>query len=67
LLARHLAAHRTRLTEESRARPLETAQPAQPPKLSPKEAHQSQAHLVDQQWRGRRACDQAEADQTTGL
>jgi DNA-binding transcriptional regulator YiaG len=43
LLARHLAAHRTRLTEESRARPLETAQAGQPPKLSPKEAHRSQA------------------------
>ena len=43
LLARHLAAHRTRLTQESRARPLSTAQAGQPPKLSPKEAHQSQA------------------------
>jgi len=43
LLARHLAAHRTHLTEESRATPLETAQAGQPPKLSPKEAHQSQA------------------------
>src|SRR5438874_695962 len=35
LLARHLAAHRTRLTAESRASPLETAQPGQPPRLSP--------------------------------
>ena len=43
LLARHLAAHRTRLTEESRARPLETAQPGQPPKLSPKAAELRQA------------------------
>ena len=33
VLARHLAAHRTRLTEELRARPLETAQPRQSPKL----------------------------------
>ncbi len=43
LLARHLAAHRTRLTQESRATPLSTAQPVQPPKLSPKEAQLSQA------------------------
>jgi hypothetical protein len=43
LLARHLAAHRTRLTEESSATPLSTAQPGQPPKLSPKEAQQKQA------------------------
>lgn len=43
VLARHLAAHRTRLTEESRATPLETAQPRQPPKGSPKAAARSQA------------------------
>jgi transposase len=43
LLARHLAAHRTRLAEESSATPLSTAQPVQPPKLSPKEAKRSQA------------------------
>jgi transposase len=33
VLARHLAAHRTRLTEEVGARPLETAHPRQSPKL----------------------------------
>src|SRR5216684_9059806 len=38
VLARHLAAHRTRLTEEVEARPLETAQPRPSPKLSPKAA-----------------------------
>src|SRR5947209_17029674 len=43
LLARHLAAHRSSLTQESRATPLSTAQPVQPPKLSPKEAQRSQA------------------------
>ncbi len=43
VLARHLAAHRTRLTEELGARPLETAQPRQSPKLSPKAAQQKQA------------------------
>ena len=43
LLARHLAAHRSSLTQESSATPLSSAQPAQPPKLSPKEAQQKQA------------------------
>jgi transposase len=43
LLARHLAVHRTCQAEESRATPLETAPPRQPPKLSPKEAELSQA------------------------
>ena len=43
VLARHLAAHRTHLTEELRATPLETAQPRQPPKGSPKAAARSQA------------------------
>jgi len=43
LLARHLAAHRTRLTGESKATPLSPAQLGQPPKLSPKEAELSQA------------------------
>src|SRR6266699_3307799 len=43
VLARHLAAHRTRLTEELGARPLETAPPRQSPKLSPKAAQQKQA------------------------
>jgi transposase len=43
VLARHLAAHRTQLTEQIRARPLETAQPKQSPKLSPKATQQSQA------------------------
>lgn len=43
LLVRYLAAHRTRQTEESRATPLETIHDIQPPKLSPKEAQQSQA------------------------
>ncbi len=37
LLARHLAAHRTRQTQEVRATPLSTAHGIQPPKLSPKE------------------------------
>jgi Transposase len=36
VLARHLAAHRTLLTEKLSARPLETAQPRQSPKLGPK-------------------------------
>jgi transposase len=40
---RHLAAYRTHLTEKPSVRPLETAQPEQPPKLSPKAAQQSQA------------------------
>ncbi|MEO6888527.1 MAG: ISL3 family transposase, partial [Ktedonobacteraceae bacterium] len=43
VLARHLAAHRTRLTEEVRARPLETTQPRQLPKLSLKATELSQA------------------------
>jgi transposase len=43
VLARHLAAHRTRLTQELGARPLETAPPRQSPKLSPKAAQQKQA------------------------
>jgi transposase len=43
VLARHLAAHRTRPTEESRATPLSTAHGIQPAKLSPKEAQQKQA------------------------
>ncbi len=43
LLARHLAVYRTHQTEESRATSLETAQPRQPPKVSPKAAALSQA------------------------
>jgi hypothetical protein len=43
LLARHLAVYRTHQAEESRATPLETAQPRQPPKVSPKAAALSQA------------------------
>jgi transposase len=43
VLARHLGAHRIRLTQEVEARHVETAQPRQPPKLSPKEVQQSQA------------------------
>lgn len=43
VLAHHLAAHRTRLTEERGARPLETAHGIQSPKLSPKEAELCQA------------------------
>jgi transposase len=43
VLARHLAAHRTRLTQQSRATPLATVQPRQPAKLSPKEAELQQA------------------------
>jgi len=43
LLARHLAVYRTHQTEESRARPLETAQPGPPPKVSPKATELSQA------------------------
>jgi transposase len=43
LLARHLAAHRTRIVQESRATPLPTAQGKGPPKLSPKKAAVSQA------------------------
>jgi hypothetical protein len=43
VLARHLAAHRTHLAQESRATPLSTAQLGPPPKLSPKAAQQSQA------------------------
>ncbi|WP_201389622.1 ISL3 family transposase [Ktedonobacter sp. SOSP1-85] len=43
VLARHLAAHRTRLAEESRATPLETLHPIHPPKLKPKQAELSWA------------------------
>lgn len=43
LLARHFAAHRTRVAQESRATPLLTAQGKGPPKLSPKQAAVSQA------------------------
>ncbi len=43
VLARHLAAHRTRQTEESRATPLETAHSKKPPKSSPKKKELSQA------------------------
>ncbi len=43
VLARHLAAHRTRQAQESRATPLSRAQPQLPPKLSPKEVQVSQA------------------------
>lgn len=42
-MARHLATHRTRLTKESRATSLETAQPKQPPKTSPKATALGQA------------------------
>ncbi len=38
VLSRHLAAHRTHLTEESRATPLETSHAIHPPKLKPKQA-----------------------------
>ncbi len=43
VLSRHLAVHRTRLAEESRATLLSTAHAIQPPKLSPKEAELQQA------------------------
>ncbi|EFH81224.1 ISL3 family transposase [Ktedonobacter racemifer] len=43
VLSHHLAAHRRSQTEEVRATSLSTAQPVQPPKLSPKEAALSQA------------------------
>jgi len=43
VLSRHLAAHRTRQAEQSRAAPLEGAQSKQPPKVSSKEADLSQA------------------------
>jgi transposase len=43
VLARHLAAHRRSRTEQFSATPLGDIQSKQPPKLSPKEAHQSQA------------------------
>ncbi|GHO63934.1 transposase [Ktedonobacter sp. SOSP1-52] len=43
LLARHFAAHRTRVVQELRAIPLPTAQGKGPPKLSPKQAAVSQA------------------------
>jgi transposase len=41
--ARHLAAHRRSMAENCSATPLKGAQSKQPPKLSPKEAHHSQA------------------------
>jgi transposase len=43
VLARHLAAHRRAMAENCSVTPLEGAQSKQPAKLSPKEAHQSQA------------------------
>src|SRR5947208_13873682 len=43
VLARHLAAHRTRVTQEVRVRPLETAHGIQPAKSSPKATQPSQA------------------------
>ena len=43
VLARHLAVYRTHQAEESRATSLETAQPRQVPKVSPKAAELSQA------------------------
>ncbi len=42
-LARHLAAHRSTQAEKYVGMPLEDASSQQPPKQSPKEAHQSQA------------------------
>jgi transposase len=47
VLARHLAAHRTSLTEEGEARPLETVQSRRPPKLSPKVTQQRQAKRAE--------------------
>jgi transposase len=47
LLARHLATHRSKLTEQSSAPPLAEAQSKQPPKLSPKEAEGSQAKRAE--------------------
>jgi transposase len=43
LLARHFAAHRTRIAQEARATPLPTTQGKGPPKWSPKQAVGSQA------------------------
>ncbi|GHO48640.1 transposase [Ktedonospora formicarum] len=43
VLSRHLAIHRRGQAEQSRATPLSTTHPIQPPKLSPKEAELSQA------------------------
>ena len=43
VLARHLAAHRNRLAQESQAVPLSTQQPLHPSKLKPKQAVLSQA------------------------
>jgi transposase len=43
VLARHLAAHRNRVAQESRATPLETSHTIHPPKLKPKQAALSQA------------------------
>jgi len=47
VLARHLASHRTRQAQESKATPLSTAQPHLPPKLSPKEVQVSQAKRTE--------------------
>jgi transposase len=43
VLARHLAAHRSRVAQESSATPLETSQAIHPPKLKPKQAEIKQA------------------------
>jgi len=43
VLARHLAAHRARMTRDEGPTPLQPAQPRHPPKASPKEAQLSQA------------------------
>ena len=43
VLARHLAAHRNRVAQESRATPLETSHAIHPPKLKPKQAAIKQA------------------------
>ena len=43
VLARHLAAHRSRVAQESRAIPLETSHALHPPKEKPKQAALSQA------------------------
>ena len=43
VLARHLAAHRSRVAQESRATPLETSHAIHPPKQKPKQATLSQA------------------------
>jgi transposase len=42
VLARHLAAHRSRIAQEPRATPLETSQALHPPKQKPKQAALSQ-------------------------